>query len=156
MRMSRLTFVITCESRACNYLKAVVNRVIQCNLVELYVTRIYREITLRRETSNRKIGISSQGWSLVRGTHVLNSKRLCLTCWRYVLLQEKRNLERDGGEGLHMLRLSEVTVDLCSTSSYVSDWRKLDPPLPTLARNYAENDSSIVNGEVNSVKKTQL
>jgi SepF-like predicted cell division protein (DUF552 family) len=60
MRMSRLTFVIICESRACHDLKAVVNRVIQRNLVELHVTRIHREITFVRETSNRKIGTSSQ------------------------------------------------------------------------------------------------
>jgi hypothetical protein len=46
-------------------------------------------------------------------------------------------------EGLHMLRLSEVIVDLCSTSSYVSDWRRLDPPLPILAKNYGESNSCI-------------
>jgi hypothetical protein len=60
MSMSRLTFDISCESRAWNYLKAVVDRVIQRNLVELYVTRIHREIMYGRETSKRKIGILSQ------------------------------------------------------------------------------------------------
>jgi hypothetical protein len=60
MRTSRLTFGILCESCAWNYLKAVVYRVFQRNLVELYVTRIHREIMFGRETSNRKIGILSQ------------------------------------------------------------------------------------------------
>jgi hypothetical protein len=41
----------------------------------------------------------------------------------------KKRLEE--GEVLYMLRVSEVTVDLCSTGSYVSDWRRMDPPLPT-------------------------
>lgn len=53
MRMSRLTFGISRESCAWNYLKAVVDRVIQRNLVELYVTRIHRGIMFGRETSNR-------------------------------------------------------------------------------------------------------
>ena len=53
MRMSSLTFRISRESCAWNYLKAVVDRVIQRNLVELYVTRIHREIMFGRETSNR-------------------------------------------------------------------------------------------------------
>ena len=54
------------------------DRVIQRNLVELYVTRIHREILFGRETSNRKIGIKSQGLSLIRGTQVLNLKLLYL------------------------------------------------------------------------------
>jgi len=53
MRMSSLTFRISRESCAWNYLKAVVDRVIQRNLVELYVTRIHRGIMFGRETSNR-------------------------------------------------------------------------------------------------------
>jgi len=141
--MSRLTFVITCESCACNYLKAAVNRVIQCNLVELYVTRIHREITFGRETSNRSIGISSQGWSQVRGTHVLNSKRLCLLRVGGAYCCRKSEIWKEtGGRFTHITSVWSYSR-LCSTSSYVSVWRRLDPPLLTLARKYAENNPSI-------------
>lgn len=71
-------FGIIFESRAWNDPKALVDRVIQRNLVELYVTRSYREILFGRETSNRKIGIKSQGCSLIRDTPVLNLKLLYL------------------------------------------------------------------------------
>jgi len=37
-------------------------------------------------------------------------------------------------EGLDMLRLSEVTVDLCSISSYVSDWSRLDPTVTNISK----------------------
>ena len=37
-------------------------------------------------------------------------------------------------EGLDMLHLSEVTVDLCSTSSYISDWRRLDPIVTNISK----------------------
>jgi hypothetical protein len=59
--MSSLIFGITRESFAWNDLKAVVHRVIQRTLVELYVSGTAREIMFGRETSNRNIGIVSQG-----------------------------------------------------------------------------------------------
>jgi hypothetical protein len=58
--MSSLIFGITCESCARSDLKAVVHR-IQRILVGLYVTRTPREIMFGRETSNRNIGVVSQG-----------------------------------------------------------------------------------------------
>ena len=61
MCMSSLIFGTTCESCAWNDLKAVVHRVFQRILVELYVTRIAREIMFDRETCNREIGVVSQG-----------------------------------------------------------------------------------------------
>ena len=61
MRMSSLIFGITCESCAWSDLKAVLHRMIQHILVELYVTQTPREIMFGRETSNRNIGVVSQG-----------------------------------------------------------------------------------------------
>lgn len=50
----------------------------------------------------------------------------------------KRRAER-----LDKLRLPEVTVDVCNTSSYVSNWRRLDPQLPRLVRNYDDKNTCI-------------
>jgi hypothetical protein len=61
VRMSSLIFGITCELCAWNDLKAVVHRVIERIVVELYVIWTDREIVFGRETSNGKVGIVSQG-----------------------------------------------------------------------------------------------
>ena len=34
-------------------------------------------------------------------------------------------------------------MDVCSTSSYVSDWRRLDPQVRTLVRNYDDKNTCI-------------